>query len=344
MMEQPRIGIDLGNHVVKVARMSPRDRSAVAQVVPLHFESDMGNRGWLDAVEGAIRLAAEAAGIRLSGASATVLLPSNWVEVRWLEGWKGEMDRGAEEEIHSFVTDRLAQELEDTVWDCWVPGAADSGRVGVVFVSRARSALVGELAKRLRLSQVIGDALFWSHGRLAKAIDSGGNSPIAILDWGAKATWFTAIVRGVPQFCRRLPRIMLEDALRTAAHALRVHPGELVEFAARAAAGRVSDDLSDAWESLLADVATAHVAQLAEELSRTLRYVQAKLPQAFPERIIAIGGGATLEPLLRELAERLAPLPLVPLTALGLPRVLNELTANALACSRVKGRIDALTL
>lgn len=337
------IGIDPGNHLVKVASWSAREHSARATVVPLEYHPALGGRGWVHAVEGAIRLAAESLHLTLVGARVVVLVPSDWLEVRWLDGAPAENDATGER-VRQWVLEQLRADLSDAVFDVWPATLGDADRLGVAFVPFARAALMGELVRQLRVSEAIVDIGIWSHARLARLVDPVAPSPLGILDWGARAIWFTVAHHGVPQFSRRLSRVCLDQALSALAGILGCDSLAVRDFVARLRNGQDDPDLERAWEETVRDAMASHVAAVAEELSRTLRYLETKLPHLVPDTVVVIGGGAGIGPFVTELAARLQPTQCARLSDFDLPQAIKDLTANAVAATLVERNLHAAAL
>ena len=299
-----QIGIDLGSHSVKLAELAPAREEVAARTgaAPIELDPEPSGEVWLDLVEGAIRIAAEQADIRLKGHRAAFLLPARWTEIRSLPAPNLQPDTPPDE-VARYVEQELGSDLAGCVWDYWLvePGG-DRTELLIVFTRSGYADRIAQLAARLGCELVAIDALPWTHYRLFRlALPQQAEGGI-ILEWGLTHAWFTLVGADAPLYCRKLPRISFTEVVERLAHALGLHR-DAVLAALRQEAERTGQE-AKLWNELLEETSQAVVHRFADEVQRTCAYVRSRFGHQ-GNVILASGGVFALEPVRQQVANLL---------------------------------------
>jgi Tfp pilus assembly PilM family ATPase len=334
------IGADFGARVVKVAQLVRSDgevRLAGCAAIPLELPQAVGaaeagsGPTWSAAPRGdapatawrggeqlgdAARAARELAeGLRGKAAAAAVSMRDCEVHLADL-ATADESPRRLGEATRSLLADVARTPLEALVFDAWPAGdagAARSSKRYVLTLLRASSDAAAEAVRECGWRCRAIDAQPWAAARaLALSSEADPDRGDALLDWGASGAVLTWAARGVPLHARPLKRAALARIFAELETRLGLFPEESRQLLA-------NPDLPSATQGglrLAAEIVRHGLAEVAEEIRRTLVYWRTLSRGGSPQGIVLAGGGALLPGAVDALATSLA----LPVRAWDLPR------------------------
>ncbi len=326
------IGVDLGTHTVKLAQAvrTPQGvrlrHSAVIERPSPWSESDRLARDEPDPSWPEILAALDCGGFR--GRSAACLLPMNVCELRGLK-----VPQGDEHERRAMIASELADDEAEhsvpTEFDYWELGGEkgietpDGFNVNVMSVTRPWIDQLAADCQRVRLDcwAVDGTPLAMARAVGLVAGSHSGDRAVAV-DWGCSNTTLAVVGRGRLLYSRRLHDCCFRNCLVAIEESLGVtrdHAQHLVDVhgvvvpgaeAGPAAAGdhhKIQTAITDA----IADV----MASLAEQIERTLRFLESQRRHQHPASLWLMGGGASV----RNIGPHLSALLRLPVSIWGVP-------------------------
>jgi Tfp pilus assembly PilM family ATPase len=330
------IGVDLGTHTVKLAQAERTAegvrlrRAAVIQrpepwSISDALAADEPDPSWQE-----ISAALQCSDFR--GRSAACLLPMNVCELRGLKVPQGsELERRAM--IASELDDEEADRSAPIEFDYWELGGekgietAEGFNVNVLSISRPWIDQVANDCGRARLDcwAVDGTPLAMARAVALAAHARAGERTVAV-DWGFSSTTISIVGRGRPLYARRLHDCNFEKCLTAVEQALGVsrdHAQHLVDVhgVLPPRGDRTENhtdqsnggdrELQSAIASAISEIATS----LAEQVERTMRFVESQRRHQHPSTLLLMGGGASV----RNIAPYLSALVKLPVVTWHVP-------------------------
>lgn len=304
------IGVDLGTHTVKLAQAERSAegvrlrRAAVIQRPAPWPESDALGADEPDPSWPEIAAALECGDFH--GHSAACLLPMNVCELRGLK-----VPQGDEQERRAMIASELADDDAERSapieFDYWELGGekgietSEGFNVNVLSISRPWIDRVAEDCQKARLDCWAIDGAPLAMARaVALATRDRSNDRLLALDWGFSNTTLSIVGRGRPLYARRLHDCHFQKCLAAIEQSLGVsrdHAQHLVDAHgvlpprdAAAADDSGNRELQAAVTSAISEIAAA----LAEQVDRTLRFVESQRRHQHPASLVLMGGGASV--------------------------------------------------
>lgn len=309
------IGVDLGTHTVKLAQAERTAdgvrlrRAAVIQrpepwPVSATLAADEPDPSWQE-----ITAALQCGDFR--GRSAACLLPMNVCELRGLKVPQGsELERRAM--IASELEDDEAERSAPIEFDYWELGGekgietSDGFNVNVLSITRPWIDQVADDCQRARLDcwAIDGTPLAMARAVALTSNAKAGERAVAV-DWGFSSTTITIVGRGRPLYTRRLHDCNFEKCLTAVEQALGVsrdHAQHLVDVhgVLPPRGDRKKNDTSQnndgnrEVQSAIAGAISEIATSLAEQVERTLRFVESQRRHQHPSTLLLMGGGASV--------------------------------------------------
>lgn len=317
------VGVDIGTHSVKVARLAIVGKSkqiAEAAIVPVPAEAKLTpasiRNGWLTQI--LKHVVSQFPGMRRQPC-ACGLSPSV-TEFRSLTVPPGSDDERREMIAQELAHDRNpADEIEFDFWDAAPALSEPDGTAGVNLLTVSRE-LAFEVVESLYQAKLYCETLDGGPFILARAAVMAGYSrdqghPVGILDWGRGESLFVVVLDGQPVFTRVLKGCSAAQLVDAVSRGLKLSPDECCQILA---AYGVSDQLSVGDESSVQEHMTELTApallQLKAELSKTFTYLKHQRPQFLPAEVCLTGGGATIRQIGAKLTSELG----IPISAWSL--------------------------
>jgi Tfp pilus assembly PilM family ATPase len=304
------IGVDLGTHTVKLAQAERSAegvrlrRAAVIQRPAPWPESDALRADEPDPSWPEIAAALECGDFH--GHSAACLLPMNVCELRGLK-----VPQGDEPERRAMIASELADDDGERSapieFDYWELGGekgietAEGFNINVLSISRPWIDQVAADCQKARLDcwAIDGAPLAMARAVTLAARDRS-NDRLLALDWGFSNTTLSIVGRGRPLYSRRLHDCHFQRCLAAIEQSLGVsrdHAQHLVDahgvLLPRDAAA-TEDVGSRELQAAVTSAIYEFVATLAEQIDRTLRFVESQRRHQHPTSLILMGGGASV--------------------------------------------------
>ncbi|MGD9634132.1 MAG: hypothetical protein AB7G28_13815 [Pirellulales bacterium] len=303
------IGVDLGTHAVKLAQAERTAdgvrlrRAAVIQRPEPWPEADALAADEPDPSWPEIVAALECGDFH--GRSAACLLPMNVCELRGLK-----VPQGDELERRAMIAGELADDDERRApieFDYWELGGekgietSEGFNVNVLSITRPWIDQVAADCQRARLDcwAIDGTPLAMARAATLATRDRSGDRVVAV-DWGFSNTTLAIVGRGRPLYARRLHDCHFQKCLAAIEQALGVsrdHAQHLVDAhgvlpphdspSNDAGANR---ELQSAVTSAISEIA----ASLAEQINRTIRFVESQRRHQHPTSVLLMGGGSSV--------------------------------------------------
>jgi Tfp pilus assembly PilM family ATPase len=317
------IGVDLGTHTVKLAQAvrTPKGvrlrHAAVIQRSSPWSELDDLAHGDPDPSWPEISAALECGGFK--GRDATCLLPMNVCELRGLK-----VPQGDEYERKAMIASELADDengkTADSESDYWELGGdqgvetADGFNVNVISISRPWIDQVASDCQRARL-----DCWALDGTPLAMARAIGLTTPqrsgerVLAVDWGFSNSTICIVGKDRPLYARRLHNCSFRKCLASIQESLGVtldRAQHLVDLHGVVAPGAEDTTATGAHEiqAAVTEAIAETAASLAEQIERTLQFVESQRRHHHPTMLWLMGGGASVRNIGPYLASKL-PLP-----------------------------------
>lgn len=340
------IGVDLGTHTVKLAQ-AVRTRDGVrlchAAVVQRPSSWPAGDALAVDEPDSSwpeIQAALECGGFR--GRNAACVLPMNVCELRGLKVPQGDVsERRAM--IASELADDAGEESGAVEFDYWELGGekgietADGFNVNVMTVTRPWIDKVASDCQQVQLDCWAVDGAPLAMARaIALAAPARSSDRILVVDWGFSNTTLAIVAKGRPLYARRLHDCNFRNGLAAIQDSLGVtldHAQHLVDLHGVAAANtdatviRAADSDEQEIQRAVSDALADTVQALAEEITRTLRFLESQRRFQHPTALWMLGGGASV----RNVGPYLAAAVRLPVSIWGLP---VETSAESIAQGR----------
>lgn len=332
---QGYVGVDLGTHSVKVARLVIAGKSkqiAEAAVIPLPTDARLTAQsirdGWLVQVLKQVTNQFP----RLRGQSCACGLSLSVTEFRTLT-----LPPGSTEERREMIAQELSQdraaagEIEFDFWDA-APAPSEPTAAGVNLLTVPRDLAV-EVAEALHQAKLYCETLDGGPFILTRAAILAGHAgdrsrPVGILDWGRGDSMFVVMLDGQPVFTRVLKNCSAAQLVDAVGRELKLGPEEscriLSTYGVSDRAAPVDDS---SIQEHVTELTAPGVHQLKAELSKTFAYLKHQRPQFLPTEVCLIGGGSTI----RQIGAKLS-------GELGVPMSPWSLDCQANASAALRGR------
>lgn len=293
------IGVDVGSRVIKLAQFTKTattKKLTAMRVVPV----GAGRSLTADVIEtGGIGECLDGLSLRefgFKGRSAACALPTSVAELRSLQ-----LPNASDDELRQMVESEFQSNCpadDPPVVDLWSPD--DSGTVDEmkrVSALAVRQSVAGRCADDLlanRLQCEFLDGVPFAMARAVNLVDEDQTQPVAMLDWGHGSPLLTISVDGEPRFTRVLRSCGFADVEQAAQKALGT--GWLQTAKLLSACGI---SMNRAAHSHVAAVAlrravNPEVDRLAEQIRRTVSYLELQHRELVPQRLWIFGGGGTI--------------------------------------------------
>ena len=351
------IGVDIGTRTVKLAQVVRYgDRARLLNGIVLqrsHPWSDQDDVALAAPVSSYREIfAALHANTRFSGRNVACVLPMNAYQLRSMT-----LPSGTASERRAMVAEELASEWADKAqemtFDYWELDSSSDG-------SEPSGANVAALATTKQwISQVVSDC---DHARLdcwavdgvplamARAVslvaNLGPGARVLALDWGFSNTTLSVVGDRRSLLSRRLRDCSLRQLLEHVRSTLGVSLEQAQYVVDRFGVVKPGEVAAADHEiqSAVTEAAAATLEGLADEIRRTLRYLEIQRQKMRPSALWILGGGASI----RNLAEYLEPAIGLPVriweiaqekdTSEARPRFHSALLSNAVALSAMPWR------
>lgn len=300
------IGIDIGSHSVKVAQLelvNGRKQIAESAIFPVpasaELTADSLSTGWLTQL-----LRDELSHHRgFRGRNVACGLSMSVSEFRSLN-----IPPGSPKERREMIAQELAENgigvsnaIEFDFWDSDSNPAEASDAdtlVNVLSISDGLASQIAEATQRSGLNcQVLDGAPF----ALARAIamvseQMPTGQPIAVLDWGHRAAYFSIIVAGQPVFSRSFKDCGVGGLVAAVGRGLDLSQADCHQLLSTCGVANPQLDHSERTElqELVDDFACELFDQLIVELDKTLSYLRTQRAELIPSEMWLVGGGATI--------------------------------------------------
>jgi Tfp pilus assembly PilM family ATPase len=132
------------------------------------------------------------------------------------------------------------------------------------------------------------------------------NRPIAALDWGYRGTSLGFLFEGQPLYTRQINRCGYHHIVENVQRGLGVSLDQAQHLLTQHGLPDLQqrDTGNDQFQEILSEMAAQTLHDLAEEVNRTLTYIDTQHPGLFPEQIVLFGGGATMKNAAAHLTKR----------------------------------------
>jgi len=325
------IGVDLGTHTVKLAQAERSAegvrlrRAAVIQRPAPWPESDALAVDEPDPSWPEITAALECGDFH--GRSAACLLPMNICELRGLK-----VPQGDESERRAMIASELADDGDERPapieFDFWELGGekgietSEGFNINVLSIGRPWIDQVADDCQKARLDcwAIDGTPLAMARA-VACATRERSSDRVVAIDWGFSNTTLAIVGRGRPLYARRLHDCHFQKCLTAIEQALGVSRDHAQHLAdahgvlppreganhhdiGNCEAGNCEPgdrELQMAVTSAISEI----VASLAEQVDRTLRFVESQRRHQHPTALVLMGGGASVRNIAADLAARL---------------------------------------
>jgi Tfp pilus assembly PilM family ATPase len=304
------IGIDLGTRALKVAqveRSGPHLRLAACVVLPRAYASRDGDAegasgcDWL----GRDILAALSLEAGFSGRTAACVLPMGFTDLHCLSIPPGEAGERRAMVAHELAS-LFSAEKRKREFDFWetesaaTAGAPAKENMNVLSVPRG---LVSRVVRSLcdaRLTCEVIDGLPFALARAVQLVSvPGSGPPVGAIDWGFTSGTFCIVSDGRPLFTRHLRSCGFGSLTDAVSRALNVSENEAMQLLAEH--GLPDPDSRhpgrEELQKVIAEIAAQPLNELAEELKKTISFVQMQYPRLLPERLYLLGDGAVVNNL-----------------------------------------------
>ncbi|HID76451.1 MAG TPA: hypothetical protein EYP56_10695 [Planctomycetaceae bacterium] len=310
------IGIDFGDRALKVAqvvREAGRMRIAHSALMWRPAGTAQGGggadrSGW-SSQDIAAALALD---FGLSGRQAACMLPMECSELCAVS-----IPPGSPEERRATVADELAQRYPDDAatrafvyWDCPVPASQGAGpRENTLVLTAPRELVTGmaeQLAEARLACQVMDGPPFVLARAAAMAFPGSTDEAVGVVEWGYSSSTFCISRQGYPQYTRHLRNCGAGQLVEAVGHALNLREDESIELVFGCGLdGAGPGGRDEQVTAILAEIATPVFGSLAEEIRKTLTYVEMQYPDLLPSWLCLLGDGATVDGAARALSENL---------------------------------------
>jgi len=328
------IGVDLGTHTVKLAqavRTPDGVRLRHAAVIQRPNPWPAGDALAVDEPDSSwpeIQAALECGGFH--GRNAACALPMNVCELRGLKVPQGDVNE-RRAMIASELADDAGAEPTPVEFDYWELGGekgietADGFNVNVMSVTRPWINQVASDCQEVCLDCWAVDGAPLAMARaIALAAPARSADRILAVDWGFSNTTLAIVAKGRPLYARRLHDCNFRTGLVAIQESLGVtldHAQHLVDLHgvavtnAEASAHLVVNSAGQEIQRAVTDALADTVQALADEVARTLRFLESQRRFQHPTALWLLGGGASV----RNIGPCLAAAIRMPVSIWGLP-------------------------
>ncbi len=294
------IGVDAGSACIKIAQLVRRAGSLVLESAhvferaTLSGDSTRARTGSVD--EHHLREALRCCD-RLSGRRAVATLPMSDCEYNCEPIQPNFAEAEVAQRSRKLVTrqTQLTGQLQHDYWvsNSQIGRSKDGATLHALStpVALAESVAAGHRAAGYKCEAI--DGLPTS---LASALTVAGyssNQPIAAIDWGYSRVTYCIVQQGAPMFVRCFRRGhfgALVDSLIGELHVSHREAREILRTIGLPQSGPAPTRS----EKAVGDACIAALSDFDEELDRTLSFLRQRQRDLFPERIVLLGGGATI--------------------------------------------------
>lgn len=304
------LGVDVGARTIKMAqlrRVNGVVQVADAIVVPRVRTWDLGDwQKFAPSSSAGELVAARELGKHFSGRQSVQTVTMGLCDVRQVNvPATDDDDRNRTEVVRHLKTiERFG--IHPRQFDYWsLPDSWHSDDPGMYVLS-----LRQDWAEQLvRDHDVAGlrcrvlDGMPTALARLTQWVPRRSRGPVAILDWGFSRATFCLAVEGKPVFVRMLRSSGLDQLIRAIADPLRLNRDEAEELLMTAGLAQ-SPEQSDPVAERVRQLIQAPLQSMADELSRTLRFIKSDRRNESPQSIILFGGGANIGGIAQWISER----------------------------------------
>ncbi len=301
------IGIELGTHSVRLAqadRATGRLRITASAVVrrtcaedALDDDHAVGWKGLSRELATAIEMNPE-----FGGRNVACVLPMQQTPISTVDVPAGDVV-SRRTLVAGEAKSIVSGEKQAPVFDFWeedpkLTGTTPAGKK--VNVLAASHSIVTEVIEELRGAGLTCEVLDGLPFVLARAVGlayghaSGG--PIAAVHWGFSSGTFCIVVDGKPAFTRHLRNCGFGQIVRRAGEALGLSPAEASELLSEYGLPEPNcrEGRRKEIQDVIAEIATGSLGEVAEELTKTISFLQMQYPKILPQRLCLFGDGATL--------------------------------------------------
>jgi Tfp pilus assembly PilM family ATPase len=166
-----------------------------------------------------------------------------------------------------------------------------------------------QVAKDLSAAHLVGNVLDVLPLALARAIEIGapGSSrrPVAAVDWGYRRGTLCMVLDGCPMFVRCLRDAGFAAVIEALSRSLSVTEEEAQKLLTDHGLPSQTAGGTDELQSIIAEVAAQPLQTFAEELDRTITFLQQQRRSLVPEQVVLFGGGAAIRNIAPFLSDKL---------------------------------------
>tara|TARA_R110002072_G_scaffold243821_2_gene403075 strand:- start:51295 stop:52398 length:1104 start_codon:yes stop_codon:yes gene_type:complete len=293
------IGVDVGSRVIKLAqftRTSTTSKLTALRVVPV----GAGRSLTADLIEtGGVGECLDGLSLRhvgFKGRSAACALPTSVAELRSLQ-----LPNASDDELRQMVESEYQSSCpvgDHPVVDLWSPddsgSAEEMNRVSALAVRQSVAARCADdlLAHRLQCEFL--DGVPFAMARAVNLVDDDRTQPVAALDWGHGSPLFTICVGGEPRFTRVLRGCGFADVERAAQKALGTDWLQTARLLSACGISMSRAAHSHVAAETVRRAVNPEVGRLAEQIRRTVSYIDLQHRELVPQRLWIFGGGGTI--------------------------------------------------
>lgn len=308
------IGVDIGTSSIKLAqvrKIAEGWRLAARWALPIVDDLERESAvAWETSAEGTLSSISRVRGL-FRGRKAAAALTMSQVCLRSYE-----IPVAPRQEMRAMVREELAAELNlpNNEFECdyWETAAGASPEEGVAKVTAL--GVPNRISQRFSLGLRSGglecrvlDGLPCALARAVKmAYPESAHEPVGALDLGADSPLFVVAVDGRATFTRVLRNCGFQTLVGPLRAGLQISAEEARHLLARTGLPtRATASAGSSTENAVMELIQPPLAQLVDEISRTLAYVEQQYAALVPCRICLFGGGAAIRNLATHLTSRL---------------------------------------
>jgi len=210
--------------------------------------------------------------------------------------------------IRQAIETAIQGSAEDLQFDCWSANTQESSSQGTQVLTLSKNwsdRLCEDIGQSGWECQVL-DGMPQALARAVEMVEQPDwPKPIAVLDWGFGRATFCVVVEGRPVYVRSLKDCSFQRLLDAVSEQLNVTSGEVQQLLQNHGLSADGEQQTAGVAELVSELAAKPLAQLEQEIQRTIAHLEIQRKATVPQSICLMGGGGTIRGIAPLLAERL---------------------------------------
>lgn len=294
------LGVDIGTHAIKLARVSKRARSwnvVLSRLVPVPSGSKLDHHALEDGRLGELLRRHVPRAVVDGGNTAGCVLSSAMLRMQTCEVPPGSNSELRQMVSYELETGTAKEAPQFDFFENQVSRPSEDGMQTLTVLSLPE-ATASHVAEDLWANGIWCQTLDTLPSALARAVEivdrQATQETMIALDWGATAPTLTLISKGSPVFTRSFRECGLAVAVSQAEEQFGLSPDDVWQLLTNVATQGSDPGALQNTKRLLTQVFEALFVEFLEEVLRTQSYLASQAYKLRPSRIWLFGGGALI--------------------------------------------------